>query len=142
MFKKWGTVLAVGVVLVMSGCSAAAEPVVESAPVEAAASAEASEVSTAAPIEMESAPAPDPMTPWGEAGFSSAEAWYIASMESVWQGEMPADSQLLGAGALACQQMAGGSVPEEITVVSGDNPDAVLNNRNAVGYSMSILCPS
>jgi len=129
----------------LTGCGAAtveADGVGQgsSAPSEAP-RAEPSSVPTAAVIEMEAAPDIDPATPWGESGFESADAWYLASMGSTWQGEQPADEQLIGAGMLACQELAQGVALDTIVVVTGDTPDAVLNNSRTVNYAQMALCP-
>ncbi|WP_146069536.1 hypothetical protein [Cryobacterium sp. Y11] len=134
---KMGIVLAVAAVLAMGGCSAAVvEPVAESEPSEVAVSATPEPV--AAPIEMKAAPTADPTTPWGEAGFESADAWYLASMDAVWTGERPSDAQLLGAAMLVCEQIAAGTERQDVTAVSGDDPDD--NNQKIVTYAIITLC--
>jgi hypothetical protein len=134
----------VGVVVVMlalTGCSAGAEDAPAERVANTAPSVEptATEEPVTAPIEMPAAPTVDPATPWGEAGFESADAWFLASMDAVWVGERPTDAELLGAGALACEQIASGTDRDTVVVVSGDDPEG--NNIKVVDYAVSTLCP-
>ena len=141
MWKPALGIAAVIVVIAMSGCGASVEAGAArtAAPVET--SAVPTSEATAAPIEMTDTQAPDVMTPWGEAGFESADAWFLASMDAVWQGERPSDAQLLGAAKLACEQLADGAKPDDVTVVTGDTGDAATNNRKVVDYAVITICP-
>ena len=140
MVKIRGMVFVLGV-LMLSGCSAAG---VSAEPVEVAASVKQTPVptaepsATAAPIEMAAAPDFDPATPWGEAGFESANAWYLASMDSVWVGARPSDADLLGAGMLACDQIAAGTARDAVAVITGQDPNG--NNVKVVDYAVITLC--
>lgn len=136
-------------VIALGGCAAgaASEPA-ENDAAEVAATAEATVEPTiaptetaepvAAPIEMSAAPI-DPATPWGEAGFESSDAWFLASMDAVWVGEMPTDDQLRGAGALACEQMASGTSTADVIAVTGEGSED--NNQKVATYAAITLCP-
>lgn len=116
-----------------------AESAPSEVPVETPVAAPVEIAPTAAPIEMAGAPDVDPATPWGEAGFVSADAWFLASMDAVWMGERPSDEQLLGAATLACEQIAAGTNRDAVTVVTGDG--AEHNNAKVVSYAIITLCP-
>lgn len=142
--KKLGLIGVAVAALLLAGCSA---PVVESAR-EAPSSAPSATTAktptsepTAAAIEMEANETIDATTPWGEAGFESADAWYLASMDTVWQGERPSDDQLIGAGMLACEQIAAGATRDDVVVVTGDTEEAASNNRKVISYALFTYCP-
>ena len=118
------------------GC-AAGEPSVESS--KASAKPEAAPlVMTEAEAAVESSPAPIP---------ESSESDFITFMQpdfSGWNGDLPADEELLAAGYLACEKLDEG-VPDmgvEVIPHSLKDPNGPLyeNNRTLVTSAISALC--
>lgn len=133
MFKK-GSLAAVLVVLALSGCSAAsgaAEPVVSSP-------TSTPKVEPAPITEVTATPSAEPEADYGE---YTQDEFYLESITYTWQGVLPSDDELIGAGLLACEQLTAGTAMPDVTVVQGDSEEAVWNNQQVRTQGMYVYCP-
>jgi len=126
-------------VLALSGCSAAGSE--DAAPVEVKASASAApstapDVTIAAePVAIEPSPAADPTANYN--GFGSQREWFLRSLDGALSGT-PDDDSLIGAGALACDQLAAGTPRADVIVIDGGTDQ---DNTNIIGAAEQVYCP-
>lgn len=129
--RKLGAVLVLAAALAMAGC--ANGPI--DRPVVTPPASQAEAPVTAAPITA----APEPADETSR--VASDEKSYLEAIKAFWKGELPADTDLLGAGQAACDALSAGTSASDVVAVVGDGEDATSNNGRVVTSATQYLCP-
>ena len=129
-------VAVVAAVLVLAGCSAVpSDNGADSARVAPSSSP------TAAPLPEQPEPEITEQSEAQKNGFKDEDDWYLRSVKSSWQGDVPTDEELLKAGTSACEALTSGTQKADVVSVEGDSENAVYNNQIVVAYAIMALCP-